>query len=165
MFDVCTTGDTAHIDTIFKFLPHTCVNMGASIFFTAAMIRAFWSSRSRVNVGTNTLHEMNVAQYPQNYSCDIPKHKTTSSPERPFSHYIHSHSLAAEMWTLMKNNLLGKIFLSCSFYLYSFSKYVSYGFPIKIVCNPGVHYETPCTTRWWKENRKDRSDWKTRTKT
>jgi len=23
MFDVCTTGDTAHIDRIFKFLPHT----------------------------------------------------------------------------------------------------------------------------------------------
>jgi hypothetical protein len=23
MFDACTTGDTAHIDTIFKFLPHT----------------------------------------------------------------------------------------------------------------------------------------------
>jgi len=23
MFVVCTTGDTAHIDTIFKFLPHT----------------------------------------------------------------------------------------------------------------------------------------------
>ena len=23
MFDVCTTGDTAHIDTIFMFLPHT----------------------------------------------------------------------------------------------------------------------------------------------
>jgi hypothetical protein len=22
-FDVCTTGDTAHLDTIFKFLPHT----------------------------------------------------------------------------------------------------------------------------------------------
>jgi hypothetical protein len=22
-FDVCTTGDTAHIDTIFKFLPHS----------------------------------------------------------------------------------------------------------------------------------------------
>ena len=27
MFDVCTTGDTAHIDMIFKFLPHTRVNM------------------------------------------------------------------------------------------------------------------------------------------
>jgi len=23
MFDVCTTGDTGHIDTIFKLLPHT----------------------------------------------------------------------------------------------------------------------------------------------
>ena len=41
MFDVCTTGDTAHIDTILKFLPHTRYNMGASIFFTAAMIRDF----------------------------------------------------------------------------------------------------------------------------
>ena len=47
MFDVCTTGDTAHIDTIFKILPHTRVNMGASIFFTATMIRAFRSARSR----------------------------------------------------------------------------------------------------------------------
>ena len=26
MFDVCTTGDMTHIDTIFKFLPHTHVN-------------------------------------------------------------------------------------------------------------------------------------------
>ena len=62
MFDVCTTGDTAHIDTIFQFLPHTRVNMGASIFFTAAMIRDFRSARSRGNVGTNTVHEMHVAQ-------------------------------------------------------------------------------------------------------
>ena len=54
MFDVCTTGDTAHIDTIFKFLPHTHVKMGASIFFTAAMIGAFRSARSRGNAGTNT---------------------------------------------------------------------------------------------------------------
>ena len=35
--------------------------------------------------------------------------------------------------------------MSCSFYLYSFCKYVYYGFPIIInLCNPGVHYETPC---------------------
>jgi hypothetical protein len=27
MFDVCTTRDTAHIDTIFKFLPHTRVRV------------------------------------------------------------------------------------------------------------------------------------------
>ena len=35
--------------------------------------------------------------------------------------------------------------LSFSFYLYRFLKYVSYGFPIINFCNPGVHYETPCT--------------------
>ena len=30
MFDVCTTDDTAHIDTILKFLPHTMIH-GAHI--------------------------------------------------------------------------------------------------------------------------------------
>ena len=62
MFDVCTAGDTAHIDTIFKSLPHTHVDMGSSIFFTAAMTRAFRPARSRGNGGTNTVHEMHVAQ-------------------------------------------------------------------------------------------------------
>ena len=32
MFDVCTTGDTAHIDTIFKFLPHTLPNAKFALF-------------------------------------------------------------------------------------------------------------------------------------
>ena len=72
------------------------------------------------------------------------QHKMASPPEWPFSHYIHSHHLVAEMWTTMKNNLLGKTFLSCSFYLYRFRKYVSCGFPIINFCNPRVHYETPC---------------------
>ena len=54
MFDVCTTGDTAHIDPIFKFLSHTRVNMGTSIFFTAAIIHGFRSASSRGNGGTNT---------------------------------------------------------------------------------------------------------------
>jgi hypothetical protein len=62
MFDVCTTGDTAHIGTIFNFLPHTRVNMGTSIFFTAAMFRAFKSASSSDNGGTNTVHEVHVAQ-------------------------------------------------------------------------------------------------------
>jgi len=34
--------------------------------------------------------------------------------------------------------------LSCSFCLYRFRKYVSYGFPRINFCNPRVHYETPC---------------------
>ena len=65
-----------------------------------------------------------------------------------FSH-IHLHRLAAEMWTTMKNNLLEKKILSCSFYLYRFRKYLSYGFPIINFCNPAVHYETPCTKRYY----------------
>jgi endoglucanase Acf2 len=28
MFDVCTAGDTAHIDTIFWLLPHTHASIG-----------------------------------------------------------------------------------------------------------------------------------------
>ena len=75
-----------------------------------------------------------------------PTHKTTSPPKRPFSHYIHSHRLAAEMWTTMKNNWLGK---KCFhfFYVYRFRKFVSYGFPTINSCNPGAHYETFCIFR------------------
>ena len=52
VFDVCTRGDTAHIDTIFKFLAHT--RQHGCIDITAAMIRAFRSAMSRGNGGTNT---------------------------------------------------------------------------------------------------------------
>ena len=41
---------------------HTRVNMGASIFVTAAMIRAFKSARSHGNGTLRTLHEKHVAQ-------------------------------------------------------------------------------------------------------
>ena len=61
MFDLCTTGDTAHIDTIFKFLPptrqHGCINI-----IHCCNDPTFRSARSRVNGGTNTLHEMHDAQ-------------------------------------------------------------------------------------------------------
>jgi hypothetical protein len=46
MFAVCPMVDMTHIDTIFKFLPQTRVNMDASINFAATMIRAFRSARS-----------------------------------------------------------------------------------------------------------------------
>jgi len=31
MFEVCTTGDTAHIDMIFKLLPHTLQHVDACV--------------------------------------------------------------------------------------------------------------------------------------
>jgi hypothetical protein len=58
----------------------------------------------------------------------------------------HSHRRAAEMWTTTKTTYWEKKKLSCSFYLYRFHKYVSYGFPIINFCNARVHYETPCIT-------------------
>ena len=61
MFDVCTPGDTAHIVTIFKFLPHTRKNGCISILH-CCNDPAFGSAGSRVNGGTNTLHEIHVAQ-------------------------------------------------------------------------------------------------------
>ena len=58
------------------------------------------------------------------------------------------------MWTTMKNNMMGKTFLSCSFYMYRFRKYLSYGFPMIIICNLVVHYETPCmlktVSQWYR---------------
>jgi hypothetical protein len=39
---------------------------------------------------------------------------------------------------------IGEKILSCSFCLYRFRKYVSYGFPIINLCNPEVHYEKNC---------------------
>jgi hypothetical protein len=67
-------------------------------------------------------------------------------PATHASTWVHRYSSLLQ-WSVPlgeKNNLLGKKFLSCSFYLYTFRKYVSYGFPIINFCNPGVHYETPC---------------------
>ena len=67
---------------------------------------------------------------------------------RPFSHYIHSHRLAAEMWTTMKNNLPGKSFWVFPSICTGFVNTCPTVFPIIIFCNPGVHYETPCILFW-----------------
>ena len=150
MFDVCTTGDTAHIDRNSSSC-HTRVNMGEST--TWFMLAQTPSFSKLCTPRTNGLVCRRVlAHFARNARCTVTTDllvwnsntQNDLSPERPFSHYIHSHRLAEEMWTTMKNNLLGKFFLCFSFFLYRFRKYVSYGFPIKKFCNPGVHYETPC---------------------
>ena len=38
MFNVCTTGDTAHIDTIFKFLPHNISSCQKKNFFSFPVV-------------------------------------------------------------------------------------------------------------------------------
>ena len=59
---LCAPMVTRHTSIRYSSSCHTRVNMGALIFFTAAMIRAFRSARSRGNGETNTLHEMHVAR-------------------------------------------------------------------------------------------------------
>ena len=94
MFDVCTTGDTS---IRYSSSCHTRVNMGASIFFTAAMIRAFRSARSSGRVlwvlctkcTSHSKHRLTRLIFQHT--------KRLLPPERPLSHYIHSHGLAAEM--------------------------------------------------------------------
>jgi hypothetical protein len=51
---MCAPRVTRHTSIRYLSSCHTRVNIGASIFFTAAMIPAFRSARSRGNGGTNT---------------------------------------------------------------------------------------------------------------
>ena len=66
-----------------KCLYHARTVLSVGRFF------AYFARNARCTVTTDLL-------------CDIPKHKTTSPPERPFSHYLHSHRLVTEMSTTMK---------------------------------------------------------------
>ena len=59
---MCVPQVTRHTSIGYTSSCHTRVKMGASIFFTAAMICAFRLVRSRGNGGMNTVHEMHVAQ-------------------------------------------------------------------------------------------------------
>jgi len=49
MIDVCTTGDMAHIDTIFKFLPHTCQHVDACVASLVVLKKNFSSFPVAVN--------------------------------------------------------------------------------------------------------------------
>jgi hypothetical protein len=140
MFDVCTTGETAHSDTIFKFLPHTRVD----IFFTASMIRVFSHGlvcrRVLCVLCTKcTLHS--------NHRLTM-WYSNTQNDFSPGAAIFSLHTLASPSGRNVnydeKQLTGGKNNLSCSFYLYRFRKYVSYGFPIIDFCKPTAHYETPC---------------------
>jgi len=66
MFDVCTTGDTAHIDTIFKFLPHTRVNMGAFCLHRHPVsVNCLYHARMVLSVGGS------FAYYARNARCTV----------------------------------------------------------------------------------------------
>ena len=107
MFDVCTMGDTAHIYMIFKFLSHMHQH-GCVDILHCCNDRAFRSARScRRVVCVLCVKWMLYSNH--RHTRVIFQHTKRLLPRSShFSHYIHSHCLAAEMWTMMKNNLLGK---------------------------------------------------------
>jgi hypothetical protein len=118
--------------------------MGASIFFTAAMIRAVRSARSRrrdlcILCTKCTLHSNH------RLTRVIFQHTKRLLPRS--GHFLTTYTRIAQRQNSelrWKTTYWGKKKFSCSFYLYRFRKYVSCGFPIINFWNPGVHYETPC---------------------
>jgi hypothetical protein len=142
MFDVCNTGDTAHIDTILKFLPrtrqHGCIDIlhccndpcRARTVLSVGGTFAYFARNARCTVTTDLLVWYSNTQNGFSLGAAIFSLHTRASPSGRNVNYD-------------EKQLTGGKKLSCSFYLYMFRKYVSYGFPIVIFCNPGVHYERP----------------------
>ena len=143
MFDVCTTGDTAHIDKIFMFLPHTRQHLCIDI---PHCCNDPWLGVSEV---TWQLWDVLCTKctLQSNHRLTV-WYSNTQNDFSPVAAIFSLHTLASPSGRNVnydEKQLTGeKIFLSCSFYLYTFGKYGSYGFPIINFCNPGVHYETPC---------------------
>ena len=138
---MCAPWVTRHTSIRYSSSCHTRVNMGAFCLHRHPVsLNCLYDARMVLSVGGSFAH------FARNARCTVTTdllawHSNTQNDH--FLTKIHSHRLAAEMWTTMKSNILGGG-LSCSFHLYRFRKYVSYGFPIINFCNPAVHYETPC---------------------
>jgi len=125
-FDVCTTGDTAHAVTIFKFLPHTrqhgcidilhhCNNTWLNVIEVKWQLYcAYFARNARCTVTTDLL------VWYSNTQNDL------SPAAAVFSLHIFATPSGRNVNYDEKQLNGGK--LSCSFYLYRLRKYVSYGF-------------------------------------
>ena len=111
-YSICAPRVTRHTSIRYWSSCHTRVNMGAFCLLRHPVsVNCLYHARMVLSVGGSFAYYARNARctVTTDLLCDIPTHKTTSPPERPFSHYIHSHRLAAEMWTTMKNLLGGGI--------------------------------------------------------
>jgi hypothetical protein len=154
MFDVWTTGDTAHIHTTLKFLPHThqstCVHRYSSLLQ--------WFSKLFITRTNGFVYRrvlcVPFAYFARNARCTVTTdlllvwYSNTQNDFSPGAAIFSIHTLASPSSRNVnydEKQIYGEGGgLSCCFYLYRFRKYVSYGFPVINFCNPGVHYETPC---------------------
>jgi len=127
---MCAPRVTRHTSIRYSSSCHTRVNMGASIFFTAAMIRAFRSARSRELVCRRVLYVL-CTKYTlhSNHRLTLYSNTHTQNGFSPGAAIFLLHTLASPSGRNVnydEKRLIGeKIFFSCSFYLYRFCKYVS----------------------------------------
>ena len=141
MFDVCTTGDTAHIDTIFKFLPHTrqhvCFPLAQTPSFSKLFILHTNGPVCRrvlcVLCTKCTLHS--------NHRLTV-RYSNTQNDFSPGAAIFSLHTLASPSVRNVNYDEKQLTWGGIEFFLLSvqFHKYVSYGFPVINFCNPGVHY-------------------------
>jgi len=146
-FFLTTRDDTAHIDTIFKFLPHTR-QRGCFLLAQTPSFSKLFIPRTNGRVCGRVLCVLcTKCTLHSNHRLTV-WYSNTQNDFSPGSAIFSLHTLASPSGRKVNYNekqLNGEKFLSCSFNLYRFRKYVSYGFPIINFCNPGLHYETPCT--------------------
>ena len=97
---LCAQQVTRHTSIRYSSSCHTRVNMGAFCLHRHPVsVNCLYHARTVLSVGGSFAYfARNVrCTVTTDLLCDIPTHKTYSPTERPFSHYIHSHRLAAEM--------------------------------------------------------------------
>jgi hypothetical protein len=143
MFDVRTTGDTAHIDMIFKFLSH--MRASTWVHRYSSLLQLSLSLGQRGHVGGS------FAYFARNAHCTITTdlllwYSNIQKDFSPGATIFSLHTLASPSGRNVnydEKQLTGEKNI-CSFYLYRFRTYVSYGFPIINFCNFGVHFQTPC---------------------
>jgi len=119
-------------------------NIQVLAMHTSTWVHQYSSLLHRHPVSVNCLYHAwmilsvggSFAYFAQNACCTITTdllvwYSNTQNDFCPWAAVFSLHTLALPSGRNMnhdKNKLLGKKFLSCSFYLYRFSKYVSYGF-------------------------------------
>ena len=164
---------------------HTSIRYSSS---SAVNVRPLDFCWHRHSVSVNCLYHARMvlcvggsfAYFARNARCTVPTdllvwYSNTQHDFYPGADIFSLHTLASPSGRNVnydeKQLTGGKIFLSCSFYLYRFRKYVSYRFPIINFCNPGVHYEKPpiweqdIITNCFLDKADNENPWKSRSST
>jgi len=146
---MCAPLVTRHTSIRHSSSCHTRVNIGAFCLHRHPVsVKCLYYARMVLSVGGS------FAYFARNARCTVTTdllvwYSNTHNDFFPGAAIFSLHTLASPSGRNVnydEKQLTGgeNFFLSCSNCLYRFRKHLSYGFPIIIFCNPGVHFETPC---------------------